>query len=64
MKNKKSELYTCRDTTLTHKLLKDVTQKTVLKLLDNTEFTAVCSQDTLKSVIRAKVVAEAQHFKK
>ena len=64
MKNKKSELYTCRDMTLTHKLLKDVTQKTVLKLLDNTEFTAVCSQDALKSAIRAKVVAEAQHFKK
>ena len=62
MKNRKKELYACRDTTLSQKLLKEVIQKTVLKLLDNSNFTAVCSQEALKTAIR--VVAETQYFKK
>ena len=65
MTNKNNVRYECRAPAGTHKhkQLSQVTQKTVLKLLDDPAFTAVCSQDALKTAIRAKAVAELWHFK-
>jgi hypothetical protein len=63
MKSKQGIVYGCRvSADVKHKQLSQVTQKAVLTLLDDSEFTAVCSQDALKAAIKAKVVAEPWHF--
>ena len=55
MANRKNVMYECRASvgTHSHKPLSQVTQKTVLKLLDDPTFTSACSQDSLKMAIKA-----------